>query len=83
VLEIQDDTLDAARFEAMVRAAGIEPDLGSRLRLLDGAVGPMLARGPALEEFSWPWAVAGARPASIGAGSTDALQPGRRPPGAR
>ena len=40
----------------MVRAAGIEPDLGSRLRLLDGALG--LWRGPALEEFSWPWAVA-------------------------
>ena len=56
VLELQDDTLDAARFESMVRAAGIEPDLGSRLRLLDGALG--LWRGAALEEFSWPWAVA-------------------------
>ena len=56
VLELQDDTLDAARFESMVRAAASEPDRGSRLRLLDGALG--LWRGAALEEFSWPWAVA-------------------------
>ena len=56
VLELQDDSLDAARFESMVRAAASEPDRGSRLRLLDGALG--LWRGAALEEFSWPWAVA-------------------------
>ncbi|MGH8977249.1 MAG: AfsR/SARP family transcriptional regulator, partial [Acidimicrobiia bacterium] len=55
VLELQDDILDAARFESMVRAATAERDLGSRLRLLDGALG--LWRGAALEEFSWPWAV--------------------------
>jgi DNA-binding SARP family transcriptional activator len=56
VLELQDDTLDAARFEAMVRAAADERDLGSRVRMLDGALG--LWRGAALEEFSWSWAVA-------------------------
>ena len=55
VFDLHDDTLDAARFESMVRAASAEPDRGSRLRLLDGALG--LWRGAALEEFSWPWAV--------------------------
>ena len=55
VFDIHDDALDAARFESMVRAACAEPDRGSRLRLLDGALA--LWRGAALEEFSWPWAV--------------------------
>jgi DNA-binding SARP family transcriptional activator/class 3 adenylate cyclase len=56
LLALPDDALDAARFEAMVRTAATERDSGSRLRLLDGALG--LWRGSALEEFSWPWAVA-------------------------
>ncbi len=54
VFDIPDDALDAARFESMLRAASAEPDAGTRLRLLDGALA--LWRGPALEEFSWPWA---------------------------
>ena len=55
VFEVSDDAVDVARFETMMRAANTEPDSGSRLRLLDGALG--LWRGVALEEFSWPWAV--------------------------
>jgi len=55
LFDVADDRLDAARFEAMVRAAAAETDTGSRLRLLDGALA--LWRGSALEEFSWPWAL--------------------------
>jgi DNA-binding SARP family transcriptional activator len=55
VFDVPDDAVDAARFEAMVRAASAEPDSGGRLRLLDGALG--LWRGAALEEFAWPWAL--------------------------
>jgi class 3 adenylate cyclase len=54
VFELSDEALDAARFEAMLRAAAAEPDSGNRLRLLDGALG--LWRGGALEEFAWTWA---------------------------
>ena len=39
VFDVPDDAVDAARFEAMVRAASAEPDSGGRLRLLDGALG--------------------------------------------
>ena len=64
----------------MVPAAGIEPDIGGRLRLLDGALG--LWRGAALEEFAWPWAVT-ERARLERRRLERALLPRRRPPGTR